>query len=581
MARYRDPHLPLSSLNLLIPPLRLMSACLWQVALERNVDKYDKLAEFVSLVTEIVPDLLSYKQRTQLILGLRARIIVELVTKVDPIDCSAVQEHLIIFQKSETSCNQEEDQDQEVKMSKSAFVRKIQTLLKDKSEKDKFIKELFPELYGARFDTVLQILLWEFFYRLEEFLPVPSFSKVSSFIDLSSFDYGYEQFLCDQNDIKTILQHQKQRRKLPKSEFSFLSDIILSTLASEQTSVDSGDPTEGVGDGEDGDDTDEETDDSSDSHWQDRGLSPLTNSPCSERGGPAGDNDDGNNLVPQGTLSSPPVVHETQVTLQEQNSSNPAVSSTGVLENDSGGFKLNLASSLKDIEDRTCPVCYKTFSRANAARRHIKDAHPTQVFRCNKCDKTFQTNCRLVTHLQAHSNERPYVCSYCGKRLSCPKVLKTHIRVHTGERPYACKFCNKKFDQKYTLTSHIRLHRGEKPFLCSYCGKTFSSKGGLMVHTRLHTGERPYRCKECGQGYRTLQTLKAHQTLHTGERPYSCHLCGKRFRLSSGLTKHMIIHSGEKPYQCVICEKRFNLASNLKIHMRSHQTTKKAKAPTE
>ncbi len=29
-------------------------------------------------------------------------------------------------------------------------------------------------LYGARFDTVLQILVWE------EFLPVPSFSKVSS-----------------------------------------------------------------------------------------------------------------------------------------------------------------------------------------------------------------------------------------------------------------------------------------------------------------------------------------------------------------------------------------------------------------
>ena len=69
-----DPHLPLSSVRLLVPPLRLMSACMWQVAQERNVDQYDKLAEFIILVTEMVPELLDYKQKTQLILGLSARV---------------------------------------------------------------------------------------------------------------------------------------------------------------------------------------------------------------------------------------------------------------------------------------------------------------------------------------------------------------------------------------------------------------------------------------------------------------------------------------------------------------------------
>lgn len=52
----------------------MTSACLWQVALDRNVDCYEQLAEFITLVTEIVPDLLSSRQRTQLILGLRARV---------------------------------------------------------------------------------------------------------------------------------------------------------------------------------------------------------------------------------------------------------------------------------------------------------------------------------------------------------------------------------------------------------------------------------------------------------------------------------------------------------------------------
>lgn len=51
-----------------------MSACMWQVAQERNVDQYDKLAEFITLVTELVPELLDYKQAAQLILGLRARV---------------------------------------------------------------------------------------------------------------------------------------------------------------------------------------------------------------------------------------------------------------------------------------------------------------------------------------------------------------------------------------------------------------------------------------------------------------------------------------------------------------------------
>ncbi|XP_074554140.1 uncharacterized protein znf1067 [Halichoeres trimaculatus] len=580
MAKYRDPHLPLSSLHLLIPPLRMTSACLWQVALDRNVDRYEQLAKFITLVTEIVPDLLSYRQRTQLILGLRARVVMDLITKQESIDFNAVQEHLDIFHQS-TSYSHEGDGDQEVQKSKAAFVEQVQTLLKDHYEKEKFVKEVFPELYGARFDTVLQILVWEFLHRLEEFLPVPSFSKVSSFIDLSSFDPQFEQFFCDQEDLKRILQHQNQRTKLPKSEFSFTSDTILSTLASGQTLETSESHLQSVKLEEGGDCTDEETDESSaepsNSQWQDRGLSPLTNSLCSEEVGMEDENDNISSLVSQGVPASLQVVYETQVTLLEENSEDPAAQSTIVQEmSDPGGFNVNLATSLKEIEDLTCPVCFKTFRKPRTAKRHLKSAHPMpeQVFRCDKCDKTFQEKWRLDQHLQAHSIKKPYVCAHCGKGLSCPKVLETHMRLHTGERPYACKLCDKKFDQKYTLTQHIRTHKGEKPYLCSVCGKTFALKGALRVHTRQHTGERPYHCKECGQSYRTLQTLKSHQTLHTNERPYTCPQCGKNFRLQSGYKKHMRIHTGEKPYQCVVCEKRFYTSSNLRIHMKSHKEAK-------
>lgn len=61
-------------MHLLVPPLRLMSACMWQVAQERNVDQYEKVAQFIALVTEMVPGLMNYRLKSQLILGLRARV---------------------------------------------------------------------------------------------------------------------------------------------------------------------------------------------------------------------------------------------------------------------------------------------------------------------------------------------------------------------------------------------------------------------------------------------------------------------------------------------------------------------------
>lgn len=38
------------------------------------MDHYGMLEEFVTMVTEVVPELMSYSQRAQLILGLRARV---------------------------------------------------------------------------------------------------------------------------------------------------------------------------------------------------------------------------------------------------------------------------------------------------------------------------------------------------------------------------------------------------------------------------------------------------------------------------------------------------------------------------
>lgn len=66
--------LSVSSLCLLVPTLRLMCAFAWQVVQGCNVLHYGKVEELVRLVTELLPELLTPRDKVQLLLRLRARV---------------------------------------------------------------------------------------------------------------------------------------------------------------------------------------------------------------------------------------------------------------------------------------------------------------------------------------------------------------------------------------------------------------------------------------------------------------------------------------------------------------------------
>lgn len=66
--------LPLCSVRLLVPPLRLMSAFMWRVVQQQNLEYFDKLEEYILLITRMVPEILSERQKNVLIMGLRAKV---------------------------------------------------------------------------------------------------------------------------------------------------------------------------------------------------------------------------------------------------------------------------------------------------------------------------------------------------------------------------------------------------------------------------------------------------------------------------------------------------------------------------
>lgn len=89
---FKEFSVPLSSLALLVPPLRLMSAVMWEVVRQRNIKHYGKLEEFVSMVTDAVPELMSKREGRLLSLGLRARVSVFAMSRFYHVSLSGVRE---------------------------------------------------------------------------------------------------------------------------------------------------------------------------------------------------------------------------------------------------------------------------------------------------------------------------------------------------------------------------------------------------------------------------------------------------------------------------------------------------------
>ncbi|CAB1334688.1 unnamed protein product, partial [Coregonus sp. 'balchen'] len=506
--------------------------------------QYGKLEEFVTLVTELVPELLSKRQRTQLILGLTARPSIDHhVTRIRP----------WIFRP----CS-----DDEREAAESNSVELVQTLLEDQSEKEHFIQEVFPVHYGPRYDTALQILMWEFLSRLEELLPVPDFTQTTEWLGAaSSILEECGQRVLDVEQLKTLLQHHRRHT------FHFTADTILSTLSfppkirvvigSEQDNsghmracpnadecIQNETEREGnreeregqLNGGREEEEEEEEIGESqSDPDWEDE------------------DNNDRR-------LSNLEQREEEGLSLAE--------SSTSVIPGPSDGMNGDVPSRLL-----ACSMCPFSHSKMAELHQHIRTKHQGTDSKClvseeaetdnplpqrktkrgfNKwtpictlCGKVFKFAYQLQQHFRTH--KLPF---HCEKRYAKQSSLEIHQRIHTGEKTLvahtvigdlevllhsncmcvhtlgsvltAALFVGRGWSQDQILMKHLRMHKGERNYLCSICGKAFLASGELRLQTRLHTGECPYICEICGKGFKASCNLTLHMRCHTGKRPYSC-----------------------------------------------------------
>ncbi|XP_061695705.1 zinc finger protein 665-like [Syngnathoides biaculeatus] len=538
-------NVPLSSLALLVPPLRLMSAVMWEVVRQRNIKHYGKLEEFVTMVTDAVPELISKREGRLLSLGLRARTTLELLRSEHPDDLKAVETHL---NRIQSSC-MEETNDPVIEAPEANFMKLVQGLIENTDGREHFLKNVFPVEYGPDFDTALETLVCEFFTRLEELLPIPDFKQTASWLSAApSVLDEYIQCVSTGDDLKFLLQSKECHGKLAKNTVApFQSDDLLIPSLS---------------------------------------LPPSLEVAVASH--PSACDDDHN--VPQ-------------IVMFEELSTNPSTST----DFSDSPKRTDTSSSCHrpQLVTHKCSECGKCFKHHSVLVEHQRVHSGVQPYNCSECGRAFRTATLLAGHRLRKCKNAAYLCIKCGNNF--PSSLdKFRHHCPKRQRNYDCPHCRKTFQKSSSLKEHLLTHIQSRLFKCSHCGEGFPGIGDLKYHQQVDH-DKPYQCKQCGKSFITSKCLVKHQQRHDevsemeaakvlsrgkhrkcgatrrisslpvrkltvnstyprGRVTHNCPLCGRSFKYRFEFLEHQRFHTAVKPYKCSQCGKPFRTEAHLSGH---------------
>ncbi|XP_035258119.1 zinc finger protein 567-like [Anguilla anguilla] len=613
-----DTHLPLSSIRLLVPPLRLACAAMWQMTQRGEIMHYGKLEEFVTLVTETVPELLTDKQRAQLIQGLRTRLILELCRSEHLADPQTIQAHVDRIQAQVSEAESE--------VSDANFLELVQTLLKNPAQREQFFQEVFPVEFGPKYDATLQTLVWEFFSRLEHLLPVPDLTQTASL--LSAASTGLEecgQFASHQQQLKTLLQHHRCFGQFTTNALPSMDDCIVSSLSLPSLS--------GVVI------TSEQTDSGGQSESPHSSIAVLSSSSFSK-------DVVSECLIDSTDYAGVEVELRTSVGLsegaeeREEGTAVAEAAENGGMNLEDGGMDTKCEETENDGQserneneqrdgekenERKEPRCGNdiihtpqtgaTLSEARlwpwkgAVVTHKKTGNSLVItLKClpESQEKGNMNGARNFSHRNGNAgwtleaNARVFACSKCLVFHSDEGYLYQHIKTAHPEEYKQFVWAGDRKAENPAPPGAARPApapapipapespppvpakpepSGPRSHACSQCGKLFKSPSDRTRHERTHTGERPFHCPRCAKRFITAWDLTRHQRTHAGKLPFYCAQCGESFGSAAELARHKQVHPDRRRYGCRQCGRSFDSLLERSQHRQTHAVRRLHKCP--
>ncbi|XP_029381064.1 zinc finger protein ZFMSA12A-like isoform X2 [Echeneis naucrates] len=598
----------MSSLRLLAPPLRVMLAVMWKVVHQRSIKHYGKVEEFVTLVTEAIPDILTNRQMRLLTLGLRAKMTLQMLCSGESEDLRCVRTRIDSLLPPISKQSQIENEALEAN-----FVRLVHELLENPKERENFLKNVFPVEYGPHFDTALETLICEFLTRLEELVLIPNFKETAIWIsETSSVLEEYMQHANKPDDLKVLLRGKMHLGKTTNmdsrvpspSEEQLFSSLSFQTSLRVTKDVESNvQPTENQRESQ------AISKEVGDLGIQDTGWPDENETQAHQNSGNA------DQTARRSCKDTIPDIH-----IVEECDGRAASTSA-----DSSVLSNSMIGPLRERVAHKCSQCGKCFIYRYELLEHQRLHTGENPYKCSQCGKAFRRTSDLSTHRRTQCTKAAYICIKCGnsfqsiqdkfrhscvhsvQKFDCPQCgksfkkmyllgkhelphtqsriftcrqckevypsmgeLRSHQKIHSPELSNQCTQCGKFFSSAACLTAHELRHRQQRTQICGRCGKAFKNKHDLNLHMRSHTGERPFQCMYCGKRFSVSGNLNIHIRTHTGEKPYLCSDCGKAFVSAGELQIHRRTHTGEKPYKCTVCGRGFTMASKVTLHMRVH-----------
>ncbi|XP_040922586.1 zinc finger protein 250-like [Toxotes jaculatrix] len=584
--------LPLSALRLLVSPIRLVSAAAWQTVQQKVVADYGMLEEFVSMVTDIVPELLTSHQRAQLILGLRARLILELCQFEASADSEIVQPHLDRMQTLIKAWVIEAGSESE-----SNFVDLVKNMLKNPDMKENFFQNVFLEEFGPTFDEALHTLMWLLLSRLEKYLPLQTFQQVASVVgEVPSVLEDFMESVSQCEELRTVLQYQKDLGQLDHNDGSLDGACIISALK-----LPSVKRTE----------THKEQAQDNTLDYVVSCASDVEKEPVSLPHTPQINTDNITELHQSQAEDASRLLKRCCVQLERLDM--PLSSLSRPVRRNRGLKMKKILLGLHEEDVPTCKPASRKTKPSNRASPEGSDnedsskdfSYMAPISNCSEdgswsyysdedetCRKTTSRSPSLAGSWSVYSSDASSFLTEYDSLSSCsdedaplvsPKVLSTtstkpgisDIKASTAKKTCKvyCFICKEHVNP--SLRTHMKTHFPAGDYACPRCDSRFKLFTSFKRHLRRTCyeyskqqvdPEKPdeaknlYKCDKCQEAFRYKVSLDRHKLTHN---ELYCSVCRKVLRDTAALARHKASHT---LFQCPRCEETFTIFMPLLRH---------------